>query len=106
MADVLGILEDVTAIASRIRDIDLNTKIMLLQGEMYSWLDKNRSLRLELEENKRTGQLSHSLILKENMYYKPGDDNPFCSRCWDDDYKLIRMQDAGVYTCPKCVMRK
>lgn len=36
MADVLGILEDVTAIASRIRDIDLNTKIMLLQGEMYS----------------------------------------------------------------------
>ena len=106
MADVLGILKDVTAIASRVKDIDLNTKIMLLQGEMYSLLDENRNLRLELEEMKRVEQLSNSLIYKDNMYYKPGDENPYCSRCWDDEHKLIRMQNSGYYVCPKCISRK
>lgn len=106
MVDAISILKDVTAIASRVKDIDLNTKIMLLQGEMYSLLEENRNLRLELEEMKRVEQLSNSLIYKDNMYYKPGDKNPYCSRCWDDERKLIRMQNTGIYTCPKCIGRK
>lgn len=39
--DPLSLMKDMTCIASGIKNMELNTKIMQIQGEMYSLLDEN-----------------------------------------------------------------
>lgn len=81
-------------------------------------LDAQRQLlemqkRIEdLESDKK--QLQDELTVKGqitpegNLYWLDHDgkkDGPFCTRCWDDEHKLIRLHQSpvsGRMNCPKC----
>ncbi|MBE9160082.1 hypothetical protein IQ265_25130 [Nodosilinea sp. LEGE 06152] len=48
-------------------------------------------------------------LLKKGLYYSEDEDGPFCTSCYDDQSKLIRvvempqvMRTLGRYKCPKC----
>lgn len=48
-------------------------------------------------------------ILKDGLYYSEDEDGPFCTACYDDQTKLIRvvampqvMRTLGRHKCPKC----
>lgn len=90
--------------------INLNDNVELLKNFMD--IQKGYlQMKGELEEaNKKIKQLEEKLTLKEkliykdNMYYiNDGDklDGPYCSRCYDDKNKLVRMHiNRYNYQCP------
>ena len=48
-------------------------------------------------------------LLKNGLYYNEDEDGPFCTACYDDQTKFIRvvetpqvMRTLGRYKCPKC----
>ena len=49
------------------------------------------------------------LIVRDGVYYGQGDDGPFCTGCYDNNRKLIRVTELtdtfmpmGKYRCPIC----
>ncbi len=53
-------------------------------------------------------KIKDSLEFENNAYWITKEDKkegPFCTCCWDDDKKTIRMQPnnhPAYYSCPKC----
>ncbi len=50
-----------------------------------------------------------SLQYRKPFYYKKGDDQPYCARCWDVDRKAVHLvgptQDSEgneAFRCPQC----
>lgn len=89
--DALSLLRDVVVIASSTKNMDLNTKIMQIQSEMYSLLDENRNLRLENERLKNKQIKKSQYQYTKGAYYK-GDDGPFCPVCFEKDDRAIHMK--------------
>lgn len=86
-----------------------------LQGELLSIYEKL------LEQQKKISDLEQDnknlinkletkgvLFFENNAYWineNDKKDGPYCSCCWDDNKKTIRMQPCGsqaYYSCPKC----
>lgn len=76
------------------RLLELQKRLLVLEGE-------NKQLKEKLE-------IKESLIFENHAYWiKNGKekDGPYCSCCWDNDKKTIRMQptpDPAYFNCPKC----
>lgn len=62
-----------------------------LQQQAYSILDENRELRLKLEDIQRLDEMSHKLTFRSNAYFLEGDENPYCTKCWDADKKMVHL---------------
>lgn len=103
--DPLSLMKDMTRIASGIKNMELNTKIMQIQGEMYSLLDENRELRIELEAIKKAKQAALGIKKYGDFYYLPNDSDPICSKCYEVDSLIVHaqeMSDYETFLCPNC----
>ncbi|MBE9580757.1 MAG: hypothetical protein IMF18_03975 [Proteobacteria bacterium] len=82
-------------------EIKHETSLLELQGFVRELEQENEVLKERLGA-KRT------ILLSDNGAYffetSDGREEPFCSRCWDLDCKLVRlgMANDGVPTCPQC----
>ena len=89
----LSLAETQIKLSDRIREIDeLKEQITNLQKENESLKDPKTKL-----------------IVRDGAYYGQGDDGPFCTGCYDNNGKLIRITDMtdafmslGKYRCPIC----
>jgi len=110
---VIDTLKFIAGLVQKIGDIELNSKIIDLQQEVFSLLDENYRLKQEIEklkheidELKKINEIESNLIMKGHFYYiKKGDslDGMFCTACWDDRRKLIRVHKADyIASCPVC----
>ncbi|MFA5393697.1 MAG: hypothetical protein WC081_02780 [Candidatus Ratteibacteria bacterium] len=83
--------------------LEVQNKLIEMQKKIIDLENKNRELKDELT-------LKKNLIFERNAYWvKRGNDEkdgPFCSHCYDDCNKLIRMRtgnyEFGWAYCPKC----
>ena len=92
-------------------------------GEIYDYIidskaalvdakEENETLKAEVRALKASRELAHSLQHDGKVYWiAQGDkwDGPFCSRCWDKDEKLVRLDHQivrnddpriGSFWCP------
>jgi len=88
--------------------IELYTQILEIQEKLLemqnniSELDKDNK---ELQEKLKNKEI---LIFEKNSYWinkEGGKEGPYCTCCWDDINKTIRMQPDGnpaYFSCPKC----
>ena len=102
---------DVAAVQGRL--LELQGLILSAQSALGDAEDENRKLRASIEQLSEKLETAASITPAKNAYWtrhKNGKlDGPFCTVCWDDGRKLVRMhhiQDrnstAGplrVYTC-------
>lgn len=108
----MGIVENLKELVSTVQKIDnieLYRKILDLQGEAQDLVAENRRLRDEISELKRLREVSQELSYEHNSYWRAGTsgvkEGPFCSNCWDNREKLIRMHSKGdpnSAVCPTC----
>lgn len=88
--------------------IDLYQQILNVQQQLLEMQNRIASLDKENKELKEKLEIKDSLIFENNAYWLEKDDKkdgPFCSCCWDNDRKPIRMQPCGnpaYFDCPKC----
>ena len=61
------------------------------------------------QEIKRLKNPETKMIIKDDMYYGPDNDGPFCTGCYDNSQKSIRLTKQsnsfrllGAYKCPTC----
>ncbi len=81
--------------------LDAMEKMLDMQKNITDLEDENKSLKAKLT-------FQEDFIFERNAYWIVKDDKkdgPYCSCCWDDQKKAIRMQPCGnpaYFTCPKC----
>jgi hypothetical protein len=82
--------------------------ILETQKELLEMQKKISDLELNNKSLIDKLKIKNSLIYENNSYWIKQDSNtdgPFCSCCWDDKNKTIRMQpcnNPAYYDCPKC----
>ena len=86
----------------RLRSISIQEKDLELMAKNQELREENARLRGELK-------IRDSLRFHQDAYWldevDQATDGPFCSKCWDDDKKLIRLvfcPDPKYSMCPKC----
>lgn len=81
--------------------LDAQQKLLEIQKKLDDLETDNKRLRGELE-------IKGELVPEGNLYWLENDgkkDGPFCTRCWDDESKTIRLhrsESSGRLHCPKC----
>jgi len=82
--------------------LEAQKELLEMQKKIMELENKNKALKDQLE-------VKRNLIFENNVYWiKIKDDQkdgPFCSRCWDDENKLVRthyLEHSDVNLCPKC----
>lgn len=82
-------------------------KVSELQREMSDLIEENLSLRKENRVLQDMLEIKNKMKFERPFYYAEEagkKDGPFCSKCWDDESKPMRLYDCGNdrWWCPKC----
>jgi len=111
----MSILDNVKAVAEVLQkadNIELYRQILDIQAEAMRLMEKIRALENDNHELKERFRIEENLKFDNDLYwlYKENNskDGPFCSKCWDDNKKLIRVHSKlseTVYICPSCGTR-
>lgn len=106
--DILQKIQKIIKIFRYLLDgLPVSPKMYSLESENTELKEKIRLLEEKirlLEEEKKDRSTKE---FKNQAYYFDGE-GPFCSRCYDDDSKKIRMLEHDnhfgsiMYVCPKC----
>lgn len=76
-------------------------------AELKTELEKKDEIIARLEEALK---IQSEIEFRDGFYFQPGDDVPFCPRCWEKDNRLIHCgnetfdRNEGYYyrICPDC----
>lgn len=108
-------IKDAANIASKADNIELYRLLIDVQKESLDLLEENRQLKLKIAELEDNKGIDESLIYNNNSYFLKDDTRyiePYCTRCWDADRKLIRLHieewpDRSNLSgeCPSCKSR-
>ena len=92
-----------------LKDTDLKIKISELVTENLSLKNDNFDLKKKIDAIDEIKTIASQLFVKDKVYFhkkENKEDGPFCTKCWDDEKKLIRMVrrqgNTVFFTCPKC----
>ena len=101
--DVKSILESLTDVVKKAATLDLQEKIVILREYIISLKDENISLKEENQTMKLQLEASQVLTFRNGLYWKEGDNVPFCQKCLDGLRKRIRLQIwADGWKCFEC----
>ncbi len=72
-------------------------------------MEENRRLKEEINSIKENYKLGKKLVIEKSAYWEINGNEkngPFCSGCWDNNNKLIRIQKkptaVRINICPVC----
>jgi regulator of replication initiation timing len=88
--------------------VEFQEKIMQLREEALELQEENLRLRKENRELKERIELEETVHFKGKVYWRDGDETPFCPHCFDKSHSLIHIHMMGqsgpsqYYTCPVC----
>ena len=86
-------------IPSQEKIMELREHILSLKEENISLRAENQTLKLQLEAERDFG-------FDGDVYWKEGDDKPFCQPCLDSDKNRVRLQvhrgKSGGWVCFVC----
>lgn len=100
-------------LADQLKNLEMKAVIVDLQGELLDLKEQVLELRTEnvqLKEEAAKRLAPPELVVKNNLYYKPNGEGPFCTGCQDTRGQLVRLTEyekrlqrlAGKWHCPSC----
>lgn len=98
----------IVELAKKGMTIELEEKVMQLREEALELQEENLKLRTENIELKKKEELQEQVKFKRKVYYRDGDEVPFCPYCYDKEKSLIhlifRYTDEGyeIHYCQGC----
>ena len=97
--DILDNAKDLYSLIKKLGNQDLLEKMTDLRDEIFNLREENRNLKEQLIEHKK-----YDMHFEHNVYWNSNqNDGPYCSKCWDENKKAIRLQICdGEYYCPVC----
>jgi|SRR3989344_6803626 len=99
LKDAAKILKEAGKIEQYREILDALEKMLEMQNKINELQTENIDLKNKLEIQKK-------LTYRNNAYWTQDENQgPFCSRCWDSEKKLIRMQPRNTpeyFDCPNC----
>ncbi|MCF6466361.1 hypothetical protein [Clostridium sp. Cult2] len=100
-------IKDAVNIAQKADNIELYRILLDVQKQSSDLLEENNSLKKQIDKLIDDSHIDKTLIFKHNCYYKEDDKNfekPFCTNCWDNNRKLIRMHiyDSSIGAIVQC----
>jgi len=101
-------LKDAASVLKEAGKIEQYKQILEVQEKLLEMQKTISEIEYENKELKEKLKIKENLIFNNQAYWIiDGDkkDGPFCSCCWDDEKKTIRMQPCGnpaFFDCPKC----
>jgi len=106
----MGILDnakDIAKLIEKYNDAELYKKILDLRDEIFELRENNLNLKTEIKALKEEKNINNKIVFEKPYYWlKDGDkkDGPYCQKCFDDDKKLIRLQEHknGRWYCLVC----
>jgi hypothetical protein len=108
---MMGVIDDVKEVGDLIKkynDIDLNRKIVKLEGEVLDLTRDKRRLESKVEELTAIVQLKQKLLFKPPFWWLEGDETPYCPSCWEGERKSIHVilqfdnEERTRWDCPSC----
>lgn len=85
-------------------NIELVKSFMEIQSGYWEMQEELKRTKEEVKNLKEQLELKDKIVFRDNMYYinnETGDDGPFCSKCYDEKKKLVRMHlRENWYVCP------
>ncbi len=102
---------DLKLIATALKEAgraDLQGQLLELSEKLREKEDRIHTLEREVRSLREAGDLKARVYAQDEMYFvrqdDSRDDGPFCTRCYDTDGKLIRLQvaDWDQPKCPEC----
>jgi hypothetical protein len=101
--EVKSILESITTLVKKVATLDLQEKIVQLREYIISLKDDNISLKEENQTLKLELETEKIFTLKNGLYWKDGDNVPFCQKCLDGSKKRVHLQLWGSgHKCFEC----
>jgi|HubBroStandDraft_6_1064221.scaffolds.fasta_scaffold146396_2 hypothetical protein len=94
---IVDTAKDIYDLAKKGVTIDLQERLMGLREEAMSLQEENLKLRKRIQELEEQATLREELVFDGNLYWRKVGENkegPFCQKCYDNDRKLVRLQDA------------
>ncbi len=102
-------LKDAVSAADKIRNAELNQKLVDLQMECIKLAEDNVHLRQELLDIREKQQIRENMEHRDNVYWRPlGEEKfegPFCPKCFDGSNRTSRMgkyDGSHCWCCPVC----
>ncbi len=108
MPDLIKTAKTVYDLAKKGMTIELQEKSMELREEALELQEENLSLRKENIELKKKEELQEKVKFKRKVYYREGDEVPYCPYCYEKHKLLMHLtgpkQEAGgeLYSCQEC----
>ncbi|WP_445634502.1 hypothetical protein NSTC745_06326 [Nostoc sp. DSM 114161] len=86
--------------------IELAETQMKLAEQIQENIDNKQKIKLLEEEIEKLKDPANKVILKAGLYYKENGDGGYCTGCYDNNKKLIRVAETPgglkMYQCPVC----
>ena len=106
----MGLIESIKTVAEVLQKADnipVYKEVINLQKDAIELVEENNQLKREIKQYKDILDIRGQIIYDKNAYWLPVEktkDGPYCSKCWDDENKLIRLNHSNGqnYNCPKC----
>jgi len=106
----MGIIDhakDIAELIKKYNDADLYQKIVDLRDEIFELREDNLKLKEKIKAFEGEKKINEKIVFESTYYWlKDGEkkDGPYCQKCFDDNKKLIRLQDLknGYWHCLVC----
>ena len=108
----MGIIENLktaVGLAKKIGSIEVQQKLIDVQGEALDLIDENRTLKERVAALAGELKTKKSLQFRNNFYWTMSDEGhekgPFCSHCYDSGRNLIHLHainNGQEFGCPAC----
>jgi len=107
----MGVIENMKEVAELVKqigDLELNRKIVNLEGEVHELKRANMRLETELHYAQRLLKLRQEMTFTEPFYYADGDSVPHCPAYWNAKDIAVHVvfvanrEDEMHWHCPNC----
>lgn len=101
-------VKEIAVLVQKADNVELLQRVLELQGQILELLEENHQLKARVRELEETAETDEALVFENGIYWlevEGGErDGPFCSKCWDVDQMLVRLQQlsGGSLYCPGC----
>lgn len=95
----MGIIDhakDIVELIKKYNDAELYQKIIDLRDEIFKLREDNLNLKGKIKALKEEKKINEKIVFEKHYYWiKDGEkkDGPYCQKCFDDNKKLIRLQE-------------
>jgi len=106
----MGIMDNAKDIAKLIKkygDMELYQRIVDLRDEIFDLREENLKLKKDISCLEEEKDIKDRIIWEHPYYWLKNDKNkegPYCQKCYDENKKLIRLQNSskGEWRCLVC----